>query len=367
MPLTSRDETDLIMPLFEGMRENPRFSTFLARLQRRTDAAYVSLIIRPGSGPSGEIIEYFRGIDLRRRALKLGAAEPYDLDRVHYDSLRPGRVYSISQLVEHDPVARAERARRLTSLGISDERVVRVADNEKFSAWLMLARVAPCTAADSALLSNLTPYVGIAVDNLMTIESEQLRSRINALALARTRRSWMTFDREGRLTAIEPATARAWKERSGAEPRIGDRLVGVDVEAQRQLVAAAAKMADNPEAPALPILLRENPRIEALLVPAGPGATRTLTGPALLALLPLDLPHAADGASRLARAFDLPLREAELAMALADGLSIAEAAETMGLRLETARNYSKRLYAKLGVRGQAELVRLVYESSAMLA
>jgi DNA-binding CsgD family transcriptional regulator len=38
----------------------------------------------------------------------------------------------------------------------------------------------------------------------------------------------------------------------------------------------------------------------------------------------------------------------------------------MGLTIETARNYSKKLYAKLGVRGQAELVRLVYESSAVL-
>lgn len=366
MPLTSRDETDLIMPLFGGMHENPRFSTFLARLQRRTDAAYVSLILRTG-GAGGPIVEYFHGIDLRRRALELGAGEPYDLDRVHYDSLRPGRVYSISQLVEHDPVARVERARRLRSLGITDERVVRIADNQKLSAWLMLARGAPCTAADSALLSNLTPYVDIAMDNLVTIESEQQRSRLHALALAHTRRSLMAFDREGRLTVIDPAAARVWKDRSGAEPRIGERLVGVDVGAHRQLVAVAAEMADRPEVAARPLVLRENPRIEVLLIPAGADAAQTLNGAAVLALLPMDLPRAPNSVARLASAFNLPLREAELAMALADGLSITEAADTMGLSLETARNYSKRLYAKLGVRGQAELVRLVYESSAMLA
>jgi hypothetical protein len=309
MPLTSRDETDLIMPLFGGMHENPRFSTFLARLQRRTDAAYVSLILRPGRA-SGSIVEYFHGIDLRRRALELGAGEPYDLDRVHYDSLRPGRVYSISQLVEHDPVARVERARRLGSLGISDERVVRIADNEKFSAWLVLVRVGPCTAADSALLSNLTPYVGIAVDNLVTIEGEQQRSRINALALAHTRRSLMAFDREGRLMVIDPAAANLWKDRSGAEPRIGERLVGVDVGAQRQLVAAAAEMAENRRVAARPIVLRENPRVEALLIPVGTEPAQTLDGAALLALLPSDLPRAPNGSARLASAFNLPLREA---------------------------------------------------------
>ena len=61
-----------------------------------------------------------------------------------------------------------------------------------------------------------------------------------------------------------------------------------------------------------------------------------------------------------------PRREAELAMALSDGLSIAEAASSLGLSLETVRNYSKRLYAKLGVRGRTDLVRLIQRSSVNL-
>ena len=65
--------------------------------------------------------------------------------------------------------------------------------------------------------------------------------------------------------------------------------------------------------------------------------------------------------SRLSR------REAELALRLAQGRSIAEAAEDMGLTLETARNYSKRIYAQLNLRGQAELVRYVLQSSVSLA
>ncbi len=41
--------------------------------------------------------------------------------------------------------------------------------------------------------------------------------------------------------------------------------------------------------------------------------------------------------------------------------------EILHLTLETARNYSKRLYAKTGTRGQADLVRLVLTNVAMLA
>jgi DNA-binding NarL/FixJ family response regulator len=76
---------------------------------------------------------------------------------------------------------------------------------------------------------------------------------------------------------------------------------------------------------------------------------------------------AKDRAAILAGLHDLPHREAELAVALADGLSISEAAQAMGLTVETARNYSKRLYSKLEVSGQAQLVRLVHQSSAVLA
>lgn len=39
----------------------------------------------------------------------------------------------------------------------------------------------------------------------------------------------------------------------------------------------------------------------------------------------------------------------------------------MGLTLETARNYTKRIYSQLGLRGQGELVRYVLQSGASLA
>ena len=55
--------------------------------------------------------------------------------------------------------------------------------------------------------------------------------------------------------------------------------------------------------------------------------------------------------------FGLLPSEARLANALANGASLAEAAEQMGLTIETVRNYSKKIFAKTGTRGQADLVR----------
>jgi len=47
---------------------------------------------------------------------------------------------------------------------------------------------------------------------------------------------------------------------------------------------------------------------------------------------------------------------------MAQATSISDAADALGLTIETARNYSKKIYAKTGARGQAELVRIVLTS-----
>ena len=60
--------------------------------------------------------------------------------------------------------------------------------------------------------------------------------------------------------------------------------------------------------------------------------------------------------------FGLLPSEARLAWELAQGRTIAEAATELNLTLETARNYSKKIYSKTGARGQVELVRIILTS-----
>ena len=61
------------------------------------------------------------------------------------------------------------------------------------------------------------------------------------------------------------------------------------------------------------------------------------------------------------RGFGLSRSEARLACRLASGDSLSTAAATLGLSVETARNYSKSLYAKTGARGQGPLVAWVLQ------
>ncbi|MFV3308400.1 helix-turn-helix transcriptional regulator [Pseudomonas sp. NY15181] len=68
----------------------------------------------------------------------------------------------------------------------------------------------------------------------------------------------------------------------------------------------------------------------------------------------------------IAQLFGLTRQEARLAAWLGAGQTISEAAVQMNIAVAAARNYSKNIYAKLGIKGQTDLVRLMCRSVALL-
>jgi len=68
----------------------------------------------------------------------------------------------------------------------------------------------------------------------------------------------------------------------------------------------------------------------------------------------------------ISQLFGLTPQEGRLAMQLAAGCSLADAAERLQVAVSAARNYSKNIYAKLGIRGQSDLIRLVFRSFPLL-
>jgi DNA-binding CsgD family transcriptional regulator len=332
MALTSNDETDLLLPLFGGLEEKPPFATFLARLRRRTGAELVDLVIE--NEPEGSAGKTLLPIQPALRS-----------------ALRPFRTYTLAEL-------------EIDTNEYADARIVMFPLPDGSRGWLVLARARPCSAADSALLSNLVPYVRSVVATGRQILREQAASTLDAEALERTGSGWALLDADLRLLAIEHRTRHRLAALSGSPPVLGERLRGIDIGAERQLAQASRS-----DGAARTVILLNEPRVEAVLetVASGSALTRAYPTAALIAWCRFEIPDKPQRIDAFASLRDLPRREAELAIAMADGLSIAEAGEQMGLTLETARNYSKQLYAKLGVRGQGQLVRLVQQSGAMLA
>lgn len=315
--LTSADETDLLIPLFGGGEGDARFTPFLERLMRRTRADHAALV-------------------LDDREFSAGRAAAGLARLVRAARLRPGRVYALAELADGD------------GFDGGDARVLRLGGSAG-AAWLVIARGGECSAADAALLSALAPYVGIALGQYRAAHHRAAQGRAASAALARAGAGWILFDADGRVVEADPALA-ARGDAIGLRLRPGERVAGV-----------AAALAELDTADSCALVLHADPRVEAVIVSSdAPGA-------AALALCRFARWGGGAEQRNFARLTGLPRREAEFAVALARGASIAEAAAALGLTIETARNYSKQVYAKLGLRGQADLVRRFHESAASLA
>lgn len=68
----------------------------------------------------------------------------------------------------------------------------------------------------------------------------------------------------------------------------------------------------------------------------------------------------------IAKLFDLTDAEARLALVLGEGLRIEDAAERLGITVNSARTYLKRIFSKTDVTRQAELVRLIMAAPTLL-
>lgn len=340
MVLSRSDETDLLIPIYEGVHEASPWQRFLTRLQHRTRADHVALILRQGSAQMREETQFFAGADIRAREEGVLPAERAVIDAIPFDRLKPGRVYNQDEFIEFGGAREHRHFRGYhDGIGAGSVRVMRVVAQEALWAWLLILREAgEFSAADSALLSAIAPNLAVALDIFATLERARFRLAAAEDAMERAGIGWMALDAKGQRVDASP---------------IGDRLVFLSG------ARTTPRRGDD----------EDRPGAIDWIVDAFSGAR-----PLVASAVPTEIAYAraapeggATRATALERLHGLSPQEARLAVALANGHSLAEAAAALGLTLETGRNYSKRIFAKTHTRGQADLVRLVLTGPASLA
>lgn len=228
------------------------------------------------------------------------------------------------------------------------------------------------TAAHRQLMAAIRPHVSTALELFSRIQRDE--SEIGALHDTLDRMTIATFILDGRgrkMRANKAATAMLDRgETFGAAPdrfRVNGRNDGRKFEAVLA-EALAARMSGHDEGfarafrctdPAndgLGLLVRTISRDRNAPVDASPAVVVYATEPE----------PSRSFEHLIATLFDLTPSEAQLAALLTQGYTLAEAASHSGLTESTVRSYSKRIYAKLGVSRQTELVRLILRSVAIL-
>lgn len=365
----SVDDRDLVWPILEGAFEDPLWSTFLERLRSRTAADYASLIFRPPGQPLNAVVHLYSGAPSPPLVRDLYHEDLHQRDPLPYHQLAEGRPYALDELLRLDDPAHEIFYRDIVvPSGMAAMRMMRLEEASGVNAWLTVARRAEdFDAAADALMRGVAPVLRGALRNFVALERERFSAQVAGEAIRRLRFGWFTLDAGGRVLEADSQGALALSGSTVLRQTASGRLAVRPAELERQVFEAIRGVAADPRSRPRAITLSRDPWLDMLLVPVHSAAISAKPAPAVIAYVHGDRQPSNDRCEQLAQLFGLTSSEARLALALSRGMTIAEAAAEFGLTVETARNYSKKIYSKTGARGQPDLIRFVMRSVLAIA
>lgn len=222
-------------------------------------------------------------------------------------------------------------------------------------------------ASDEQRLQALVPLLRIACRLFSRLAEGQSEQRIYSSVVEQMALGIVVLDRAGTILNVNAAAERILAQGDGIARR-GNRIdISDRVQARRfgALLADGAVMA-GPQMIRIP---RPNDGADLCLWATSARAPRHVSergGPAMVLYLS-DPGHAPQVAShRLREMLGVTHSEALTAAAIADGSSLSDVAERLGVSRNTVRAHLRAIYSKTGVNRQSLLVRLIHQSLAGL-
>ena len=239
--------------------------------------------------------------------------------------LRLGRVYTGEEL--------AERLFALDDLPqAKDQRAIGIRSAHG-AGWLILARARELfRASDSAALAALVPHLAHAFAMAAQVRAQTECAAQAEAVMRRLGIGALRWDKTDRIVSSDPVS--------------------------QDILAALPAHAKLPSPEAGRPFHQITQGVELLVQTEMDGASK-----GLLRMNRQTLPSA----ELIAQALELTLAEARLARALGQGDNLREAAMRLNLTIETARYYSKQIFAKTGLRGQPDLIRRLWSGVLVLA
>jgi DNA-binding CsgD family transcriptional regulator len=315
------------------------------------------------------VVHLYSGAPSPPQVHQLYHEQLYQRDPLPYHQLIEGRPYATAELLRSDDPAHEAFYRDIVlPSGMAKMRMMRVQEASGVNAWLTIARRQTDFAPrDEALLGLIAPVLRGALRNLIALERERFNALVAGEAVRRLRFGWFTLDADGHVLDADAQGDQVLSNSTILRRNAGGRLVVQPAKLGREVMAAIRAVAADPRSRPRAITLSRDPWLDMLLAPARGPAISAQPSPAVIAYVHGDRSPSTDRCEQLAQLFALTPSEARLALALSRGMTIAEAAVEFGLTLETARNYSKKIYSKTGARGQPDLVRFVMRSVLAIA
>ncbi|MCB2080255.1 MAG: hypothetical protein KDE55_21480 [Novosphingobium sp.] len=360
---------DLSRAIVEGIDENPPWNGFLELLREKVGAEFATLLFRPPGWRHDESLQLISGDFDMEEGNQLYRQHISTPEKFEPELMLEERCYSLDELRMLDQGDHAEFYDYLEGAwGVSDLREMRVREASGVNAWLTIIRMhGRFKQAHIKLMSDIAPLLRGVLRTYVRLEQQSLKAQLAEEAISNLRIGWFTLDSAGRLVDADNMGREILGQPDIFVANHPARVTLRDSAQDKTFHQTLNRFAAEPDAPPIPIQLRQDPTLDLLLAPSRLRYVSTKGTPAAIAYVHGDTWSSVDRRQQLIDMFSLSKKEAELALALCRGKRIAEAAGDVGITTETARSYSKAIYAKTGTRGLSDLVRTIMGSVLAIA
>jgi DNA-binding CsgD family transcriptional regulator/PAS domain-containing protein len=366
---------DLIAAAYNGMMEKPPWQTLTELLRQRLEAQCVILVLRPPSQDNSGLMVYCGANDL-------AAKESYER---HFFALDPfvcldeGKVITVEELIGHDEWLRS--AIYLQYLRHIDVRHILGADIRAQNGVECRLRVTrshratPFNSDAKVLLQFLLPHLKNAMQLRSRIESLERERQIFAGTVNRMLLGMISLAQNGNVIEINQEARRILSQNDGLG-LMGNYLFIESSQERRefqrmlQLALATPEQKGGNEVQAMPITCPSGRGQLGILIRQfsrdGAWLENRMRPAAIVYIRDPERGTPQPSYELVRRLFGLTRVEAQLALLLAEGLTLDEASERMKARRNTARTHLRGIFVKTGVRRQTLLVKLLLNSVATL-
>jgi DNA-binding CsgD family transcriptional regulator/PAS domain-containing protein len=369
--------SEVLLSLYRGVRDPDGWLDFQRHLSHRLGTINSVLSLRWPEGTRPGLLYTFNG-DAARLPPALRAYAAID----PFVNIAEGRAVRLLDLV--DPRAfRASTYYRewLVPVGVEYALGLDVREAGRFHARLRLCRARSAgdfTAADCRLVESLAPHLRLAVGLYSDLDEARSGRELYADAMDSLTLATIVLDEHGRMIHSNRLADAVLAQRDGISAS-GEQLVVAgreDARRFRELVArAVGQFSSNRPAVAQAMQLSRpsgRPAYELVVRPAPRGllADDRRLNARVAVVIGSDVGERAPAelsAEAVQQLFGLTRKEAELALRLAAGRRLLEAARDQGISLNTARAHLRAIFAKTGINRQSRLVSALLKSVARVA
>lgn len=365
----------LIGAIYEGATESPPWHGALKLLRGHLQAAHVTLVLRPPSPDS-------TGVMINTGPVTAQNIESYES---HFFSLDPfvrlneGDVVTAEELIGRAWLQSTVYQEYLKPLGIRHLLGADIYTRDGIECRLRVTRgheAEPFSEADKTLVRLALPHLKRSIQLHARLDSLECERSLFAGTVNRMQLGMLSYAHDGTLLETNQEAKRILAEKDGLWLTGSSLCIESSQESRelqrmiRQALSGTDSLTtDDHSGPGV---------VEAMSVsrPSGRAKIGVLVRtipmgqfseskqrPAVVVFLRDPESNTAQPSQELVRRlFGLTRMEAQLAMLLADGLTLDEAAEQMNVRRNTARTHLRSIFCKTGVTRQTMLVRLMLNS-----